>query len=209
MELGVFAESIVESLDKKVRNVISRRAFTDYSEMCRSNVHSWLEWAVIDAGQRLGLVCVPEFKLRLSNPLNPSEFGISDRRRRHQVKVDVAVFGEFSKFLGFVECITFDEAHECFSTRDVNFKWLTFRDRLPFTIKNLEEKPEFVILLVVLPKSIERVPWKTGKEDIDAILERKNYFDDLGSKWRELVESIREFVDARLILINEDKTPVY
>jgi hypothetical protein len=209
MELEVFAESIVESIDKRVRNVISRRAFTDYSEMCRSNVHSWLEWAVIDAGQRLGLVCVPEFKLRLPNPLDPSEFGISDRRRKHQVKVDVAVFGEFSKFLGFVECITFDVAHECFSTRDVNFKWLTFRDRLPFTIKNLEEKPEFVILLLILPKSIERVPWKTGKEEIDAILQRKNYFDDLGSKWRELVESIKEFVDAKLILINENETLVY
>jgi hypothetical protein len=45
MELEVFAESIVESIDKRVRNVISRRAFTHYSEMCRSNVHSWLEWA--------------------------------------------------------------------------------------------------------------------------------------------------------------------
>jgi hypothetical protein len=163
MELEVFAESIVESIDKRVRNVISRRTFTDYSEMCRSNVHSWLEWAVIDAGQRLGLVCVPEFKLRLPNPLDPSEIGISDRRRRCQVKVDVAVFGEFSKFLGFVECITFDVAHECFSTRDVNFKWLTFRDRLPFTIKTWRKSQNSLSCSSSYPKVLKELRGRQGK----------------------------------------------
>jgi hypothetical protein len=153
----------------------------------------------------LGLICVPEFKLHLSKPLDPSEFGISVKRKRHYIKVDVAVFGKFNEFLGFVECITFDEAHECFSTKDVNFKWLTFKDKLPFAINNLEMKPKLIILIVVLPKNVKQIPWKTGNPEIDSILETKKYFENLSPKWKELVKSVKDDVETRVILLNEDE----
>jgi hypothetical protein len=207
LDLDNFVKFIVENLKSlRANGTITRQNITKYSDMCRHNVHSWLQWSVIYAGQRLGLICVPEFKLYFSKPLDPSEFGINGKRRHH-IKVDVAVFKKFNEFLGFVECITFDEAHECFSTRDVNFKWLTFKDKLPFAIKNLEIKwkPKFIILIVVLPKNVKQIPWKTGNPEIDSILETKKYFENLSPRWKELVKSVKGDVETRLIFMNEDE----
>jgi len=206
LQLDDFAESIIKNLKSlRVNGIIDEQNITNYLKMCEQNVHSWLQWSVIYAGQKLGLICIPEFKLCLSKPLDPSEFGISDKRKRHHIKVDVAVFGKFNEFLGFVECITFDEAHECFSTRDVNFKWLTFKDKLPFVIKNLKKKPKFIILIVVLPKNVKQIPWKTGNPEIDSILKTKRYFENLSPRWKELVKSVKGDVETRLILLNEDE----
>jgi hypothetical protein len=56
-----------------------------------------------------------------------------------------------------------------------------------------------------LPKNVKQVPWKTGNPHVDSVLESKRYFENLSPKWKELVESVKVDVEARLILVNEDE----
>jgi hypothetical protein len=82
---------------------------------------------------------------------------------------------------------------------------LTFKDKLPFAIENLEWKPKFIILIVVLPKNVKQIPWKTDNPEIDSILETKKYFENLSPRWKELVKSVKDDVETRVILLNEDE----
>ena len=176
--------------------------------MVERNLHSWLQYTVIDAAGRLGLICVPEVKLYFSKPLNPLEFGKVGKKRNF-IRVDLAVYEGFDHFLGFVECITLDEAHECYSTREVGCRWLTIRDKLPYALKHLEVKPQFLIIILILPIDVKRVPWKVGREEIDEILETRKYFERLSPKWKELIDIIRRDTNAKLIIVNENYTSVY
>jgi hypothetical protein len=209
--LNDLVKGVVENLEILRKNgVINAKVISDYLEMVRKNLHSWLQYSVIDAVRGLNLICIPEAKLHFSQPLNPLDFGKTNRKRNF-IRVDLAVYERFNSnsLLGFAECITLDEAHECFSTKEVDYKWLTIRDKLPYAIKHLEVKPQFIIIVLTLPIYVKQIPWKVGKKEIDEILETKKYFEKLSPKWKELIDIIRKDIDAKLIIINENYTSIY
>ena len=64
-------------------------------------------------------------------------------------------------------------------------------------------------LILILPIDVKRVPWKVGREEIDDILETREYFKRLSPKWKELTDIIRKDANAKLIIVNENHTLVY
>jgi hypothetical protein len=207
--LNDLAKEVIENLEILRRNgVIDAKVISNYSEIVEKNLHSWFQYSVIDAVRKLNLICIPEAKLRLSQSLNPSDFGMTGKKRNF-IRVDLAIYEGFNRFLGFAECITLDKAHECFSTKEVNYKWLTIRDKLPYAIRYLKVRPRFVIIILTLPIDVKRIPWKVGRKEIDEILETKKYFEKLSPKWKELIDIIRKDIDAKLIIINENYVSVH
>jgi len=59
-------------------------------------------------------------------------------------------------------------------------------------------------MIVVLPKNISQVPWKTENQEVNKVLETKKYFENLSAKWKELAESIKKDIETWLIIMNED-----
>lgn len=210
MEINVdgLVQRIIENVQiLRESNIINAEVISDHTQTTKQNLHGWLQYLAMKSVLQSNLIGVPETKLYFSKPLDLTRYGI--KRKRNFVRVDIAVYENYSKLKGFIECMTFDEAHECFTTEEVNRRWFTARDKLPNCLKLLEPKPEFVILLVVLPTIAKQTPWRTKNPEIDEILIKKRYYDDLSPVWKKLIDELKEETDARLVIINEKTTCAY
>ena len=77
-----FLEKIVNKFTEIIkdfmkRNILSSDNMRDYREI---NLHSWLQYAMIKAGDCLGLLAVPEIKLGFTTPLNPQKYGLVNKK---------------------------------------------------------------------------------------------------------------------------------
>ncbi|RLF43391.1 MAG: hypothetical protein DRN18_00150 [Thermoplasmata archaeon] len=188
--------------------VISTKDLEEYTE---SNLHSWLQYALIKAGEKEGLFAVPEVKLRFSKPLDPNWYGLNRKRKRHLSRVDVGFyrFHDESKrreLVGIAEIFTLDEAHGCLPSKKLienGHYWLTPRDSLSHAVQYAMDQPKFIILVTVLLKMSPHIPWKTKIEEIDSELMRhRNYYKVFKPCWKKFKESLH--LESALLIINEE-----
>ena len=210
-----FLEKIVNKFtdiikDFMKRNTISDEDVRDYK---RSNLHSWLQYAMIKAGECVRLLAVPEIKLYFTKPLNPQDYGLVNKKmKRHFKRVDVGFHDSNKKLLGISEIFTMDEAHGCLSTLElvkVKLYWLTPRDTLIYAVQNSKQRLEFVIIVVALSKSAKYIAWKTGISKIDSELQKdKNYYRVFKDRWIEFKNELERYVNCSLVIISEDSIEI-
>lgn len=198
--------NVKNTIDELVKQkAITNDLLSNYDRMSRASIHSWLEYALMEAGRRSNLVAVPEVKLSYDKPFNPKDIGLpSTMRRRHQKKVDVAFYSKNLRFIGFSEVTTTDEAHGCVHSKDIpNSKWVTPMDSFLYTAEHSRQKPEFVLLLTLLPKRLNRIPWNVNAEINRELKESGNDFYKVFSEgWKNLANQLRKSVpNTHLILM--------
>lgn len=54
----------------------------DLENHTKSNLHSWLQYALIKAGEQEGLFAIPEVKLRFSKSLDPKQYGLYNKKAK-------------------------------------------------------------------------------------------------------------------------------
>lgn len=201
-----------------VGGVIPPEALRDYGIMARENLHSWLQYALIRAAERLGLLAAPEVKVLFSEPLNPEKILPGKKgRKRWLKKVDVGFFVLPKRFIGFGECHTLDEFHGCLSTielyelinklaghpvYDVKRMWITPRDTVMHMVKHAKAtwKPEVAVLLIMLPEQLDK-RHAMFKDQRLLISKGSDFFL---RRWMKMIEDMREMdVDAHLIRLGE------
>ena len=148
-------------LDKlKNKGVISSNSLMRYWDY---NVHSYLQYCFIEAAENAGLMGIPEYKLRLSKPIDKHDVDprLKDRKTRYirTIRVDVG-FLEKGRLVGIGEVYTPDEIHGCLSSKQLEDPWVTPYNKLIHIVKH-EKDIESIILAVglwTLPQ------WKDAKK---------------------------------------------
>jgi len=234
-----YVDKIVENfcgIYKKLKmdGIVNDRALSHPAE---NNLHSWLQYALVLAGTRAGLDSPVEIKLDFesNHPLEPKKYGVKRKtgRKRTFSRVDVAFFRKGSfEVEGFGEVNTTNDATvflptELFATacrKDLigeNQFTVMDSDVLRHTLSYIKQKrkPNFVILVVTLPKEAPfswlPITKAVGQEDkrvkrMAEILEeggkKKNLDEACRWGWIKLRDDIsRETsTDCSLIVINED-----
>jgi len=182
-----------------------------------NNLHSWLQYALIMAGERNGLRAVPEIKLYFKEDLNPKKIApeIKKTELRSFSRVDVA-FYKNSELVGIGEVHTINDSNVFLSTRRFVEKgilnFLSDRDVLMHTIQHGKNKLKFVILVVTLPKRASRVPWRKDMEQVMPEIEfprgrksNKDFYKVFNEGWRKLRDAVEEEnVACSLVIITED-----
>lgn len=206
----------------KTMGIISPADLNNYGELVEHDLHSWLCYALIRAGDESGLFAVPEVKLRFENkPIFRKDYELADKGKRTQKrtwkKVDVCFYRKSSRdILGCAEVFTLDEAHACLGTKwrikQLDDEEATSKlsvevgDVLVHMARHSDPKLHFVILVVNLPKKAIRIPWKIAPK-IDADLRKDfNYYRVLKTCWTRLRDKIGNTgVDTSLVILSEDK----
>ncbi len=189
--INVFNQLVCETVNSInsliTKQVITNQIIRNYSKMSKMSLHSWLQYCLLESARKCDIVAVPEVKIHYSAPLNPTTYGIQRKRKRHFKRVDVAFYDLNLNFMGFAEVITVDEAHGGISSSTLTKPWLTSRDTIPYTVNYAEEKPDFVILLNVLPDQLTGKPWKTTQKK-DAFLKKtgNNYYSAFYNEWKNV-----------------------
>lgn len=187
--------SIVNKFVEYLKDYRDKNRITDddLKHHDKSNIHSWLQYLMIKAGEQNELFAPPEIKLQFDEP-----FISNGRRNRNFRKVDVAYYNYDSKSLvGVAEIITMDGVHEI-----LGHPWST-PDILLHTIKYAKIKPKFIILIVILMKKASHIYWRTKRGEIDSKLkDNKNYYCAFKNYWQEFKRKIK--IDNALLIINED-----
>jgi len=208
-------KGIVEKFIKVVENFRNSQIITneDLKNHVRSNLHSWLQYALIQAGSEVGLLAVPEIKVRFSEPIDQKNYGlVNKKRKRHFSRVDVAFFDKNKNLTGISEVFTIDEAHGALTTKElakVNHYWLTPRDSLIHLIQHSAVKPQFVILVTTLLRKASKIAWKIGIKEIDEKLESNrdyyDYYNAFKKYWVKFKDEIeRKNVKVSLLILNEN-----
>ena len=178
---------------------------SDYGEMSRGNLHSWLQYAVISSGSSLGLIPVPEIKLYYKKSLDPKIFGLEGKRKGTFKKVDVGLYN--GKVLtGFAEVYTMDMAHGAAKIDDQLNPWLSPRISLTHLAENSIDEPGFCLLLNALPEKAEMVQWKTTKSKHGELKETRDYFSAFNTDWCDLIDELNESFPTKMItVLNSEK----
>jgi|GEM_PF-2222770 len=174
-------------------------------------LHSYLQYAMMKAGESVGMFPLHEYKARYDEkyPLDPRNYGLKDKKlKRHFKRVDVAFF-KGRELVGISEIITIDGAHGCFKTETlakVEHIWLTPRDSLLHLVKYGKERPEFIILVVTLPKKSSRIYWRTKIKEIDDdLLSDKSYYKVFKPYWIGTKKELEKAgTKCSLVIIHED-----
>lgn len=201
-------DSIVNRFVKVVEDFRNKNIIKDedLKYHTKSNLHSWLQYALIKSGEEEGLFAIPEVKLKFTEPIDPQQYGLYNKRKRHFSRVDVAFYDNNKNLLGVSEIFTMDEAHGCLPTKKLvraDHYWLTPRDSLMHMIQYALPKPKFIILVTILLKKSPYIPWKTKIKEIDLKLTKhKNYYKVFKPCWREFKEKLN--IENSLLIINED-----
>lgn len=189
--INVFNQLVCETVNS-INYLITKKRITNeiirnYSKMSKMSLHSWLQYCLLESARKYDIIAVPEVKIHYSAPLDPNTFGVKRKRKRHFKRVDLAFYDQNLNFIGFAEVITVDEAHGAISSSTFTEPSLTSRDTIPYTVNYAEEKPDFVILLNVLPDQSTSRPWKTTQKK-DALLKKtgNNYYRAFYKEWKNL-----------------------
>ena len=177
----VIVENCVSALEELLGSVITEDMLTDYGEAVRRNLHGILQYALIKAGLQAGALAIPEYKIQLKKPLDPSEYGLSGRRKMHVYRADVGFLlvtnGPWP--VGFGEAFTLDTAHSCCKPLEVEeVRWVTSGVKIPHVLRYGEFAPgatPFTIIVAVLPTSARRTPsWRDQRR---LLASSTNYYE--------------------------------
>lgn len=118
-------------------------------------------------------------------------------RKQWQIAADVA-FIKDSKLRGLGEIYTLDEIHGCRPSKEMSGFWLTPYHKFHHTIQHGKDKLEFLTIVNVFPKTLERekLPWEDA---------RKHSVEEWITLWKSLLGELREKgVRVGQIMICED-----
>lgn len=224
-----FLEKIVDYFcnvydELKKEGIISDR---DLSDPAIGNLHSWLQYALVLAGEQTGFRSPQEIKIHFEKPLCQRVYG-TNKKKIVSSRVDNA-FYKNSRLVGFGEVNTINDANVFLPTevfaRACDKGLVDFpkdfpvmdRDVLIHSLKHSISKPKFVVLIVTLPKRASRVPYlsimeNVGREDeqvrkmAEILRKKKNFNEACKQGWIEFRDSIRDETntDCSLIVINEE-----
>ena len=127
-------------------------------------MHSILQYALIKAGLQAGVLAVPEYKIWLRRPLDPSTYGLVGKRRMHVYRADVGFLPDVNepRPVGFGEVFTLDTAHSCCKPLEVEeMRWVTSGAKIPHALRYGEftrGAAPFTVIIAVLPTSARRTP---------------------------------------------------
>lgn len=189
-------EEVVEGFVEVWRSLVKREviARNDLTRHTGTNTHAYMVYSAIEACRRSGYEPIPEYKVRFAEPLSLPWW----RRGQWFAKVDVACFNGSWKFKGVVECFTVDEAdHALRSTSEKHGA----RDYERLTHLAKQVKLDFILLVVVLPKSVEERPkWNQALREAPS-----NFLSHFRESWEGLARELGRFVgEADLIILTEE-----
>jgi hypothetical protein len=195
--------NIVDRFIKIVEDFRSKKIIEDgdLRDHARGNLHSWLQYALMKSAEQEGLSAIPETKLRFTEPIDPGNYGVyNKKRKRHFSKVDIAFYDDAKNLHGVSEIFTTDEAHGALPSKA---NWVTPRDSLLHLIQYASPRPRFIIIITTLLKKASYIPWPTENEQIDSELKKgKNYYKVFKPYWIKFKEEIQ--LENSLLIINED-----
>lgn len=209
--------AIVDAFVANLQNFMNKGIITvsDLRVHRQSNIHSWLQYIMITAGEHKGLLTIPEVKLRFTTPIYPErDFGlIGMTRARHFSRVDLAFYDYEKNCLGVSEIFTMDESHGALPSiklaeplmklGKLEKYWVTPRDSILHMTQYASSRPNFIILVTILCKRASSISWKMGIEEIDTELgKEKNYYRVFKPYWIELSKALR--INNSLLVISED-----
>lgn len=185
---------ISEFNNLKNLNLINEEALTKYHEY---NVHSILQYCLIKASLSANFIPIPEYKIKLSQPLDKYEIDerFKDRakdreksiRYQHKITVDVALIKD-SRVKGFCEIYTPDEIHGVLPSRELSGPWITPRHKLQYLVRYMNFDFCIVVnLFTALPS------WPDAK---------KYSLDEWRKLWKEFVIELSKNVNVLHVMIN-------
>jgi hypothetical protein len=151
--LVVYVEVLKEIIQRNVDFVIERGLLDNdkLAKYDKSNVHSILQYCLLRV-EGLGLLALPEFKIKLRKPIDRHEIlGRPGGRARYQwtVRVDVAYLKGL-EVVGIGEVITPDEIHGVPGSEVSGSPWITPGHKIEHLVR--DRRPEFLIVLNVTNK---------------------------------------------------------
>ncbi|MGA3094767.1 MAG: hypothetical protein ABSD79_05245 [Dehalococcoidales bacterium] len=154
---------------------------TNYSKANYNGLHSKLNYALIKAGILSGYFAIPEFKLRLKEPLKTSK-----GKFQWLIQVDTALF-ENNSLKGVGEVFTLDEIHGCVPKEEFALKWQTPHEKLNHIVRHFPSL--FIIIINVIPGEATMPNWAGIKD---------RTLDQWRQAWSEMAQGLAG-----------DKTSVY
>ena len=157
----MYVEVLKEIIQKNVDFVIKQGLLDDdkLAKYDKSNVHSILQYCLLRV-EGLGLLALPEFKIKLEKPIDRHEvFGEPRGRARYQwtVRVDVAYLKGL-EVVGIGEVITPDEIHGVPQSEVPGPPWITPGHKIEHLVR--DRRLEFLIVLNITNKY---PPWRNVK----------------------------------------------
>jgi len=161
----------------KEEGILTNESLKEYQD---HNIHSYLQYCLIMGAYHGGFRGIPEYKLKLSKPLDKHQIDsrLKSKRIRYTrtIRVDVGFLKE-RELVGIGEIYTPDEIHGCLPSTKLQDAWVTPHDKLVHIVKH-EESIKFLILVIglwTLP------PWKDA---------RKKTPQEWYKHWKTLVKQI-------------------
>ncbi len=146
--------------DLKSRGILSKGSLEKYSDY---NIHSYLQYCLIKATRNTHLIGVPEYKIRLSEPIDKKNIDprlkVGKIRYIRTIRADVGFIKE-GKLVGIGEVYTPDEIHGCLPSKELIGPWITPYNKLAH-ITRYEKDIDFIVLIIGVWK---RSAWKDAKE---------------------------------------------
>jgi hypothetical protein len=177
----VYIKVLKKTIQNNIDFVIKQKLLDDdkLKKYDKANVHSILQYCLLRV-ERLGLLALPEFKIRLRKPIDKHEvLGEPRGRTRYQrfVRVDVAYLGG-SEVVGIGEVITPDEIHGVPSPKMPRPTWITLSYKIEHLVR--DRRPKFLIVLNV----VNRLPPWGGA--------RLHTLEEWEGLWKDFVRRVCE-----------------
>lgn len=204
-------ERIIDGFNTYYNDFLAKRLISeeDLMEHTKSDTHSWLQYIMMKAGEKVGVLPIPEVKVRFNEPVDLNSYGLNKKRKRSLSRVDIGFYDSKKTLLGVSEIITMDESHGALKSSELapEHNWFTPRDSFPYMVEHSINRLSFMILVVILCKHARRVQWKTGCSEIDEKLKssKYDYYGTFSPYWKKLGSELIGKVDTALLIIDEDR----
>jgi len=178
--LVVYVEVLKEIIQRNVDFVIKQGLLDDgkLARYDKFNVHSILQYCLLRV-EGLGLLALPEFKIKLRKPIDRHEILGRPEGARYQwtVRVDVAYLKGL-EVVGIGEVITPDEIHGVPEPEVLGPPWITPGHKIKHLVR--DRRLEFLIVLNVMNRY---PPWEVA---------RKRTLEQWEELWKNFIRSVCE-----------------
>ncbi len=177
----MYVEVLKEIIQRNVDFVIERGLLDNdkLAKYDKFNVHSILQYCLLRV-EGLGLLALPEFKIKLRKPIDRHEIlGKPGGRARYQwtVRVDVAYLKGL-EVVGIGEVITPDQIHGVPGSEVSGPPWITPGHKIKHLVR--DRRPEFLIILNVMNRY---PPWEAA---------RKRTLEEWEELWKDFIRGVCE-----------------
>lgn len=186
------AEKIISNFIKifnrfRDEGLITSHSLTKYWDF---NIHSILQYLIISAGIESNIIALPEYRFRLSKPIDKQSIDPRLRVKRRYMRtlradVGFLINGELA---GIGEIYTPDEIHGCLPSTALEEPWITPYHKLLHLVDH-EKNLDFVVLVVGIWRVSE---WKDA---------RRRSLDEWFACWNNLIYELGKKKKLSAVLI--------